>query len=266
MNDLITAQTQAVAEWNGEQLEILKRTKFKDFTDHEIRYCAEMAKNLRLNVFLNQVHFVRRKNVKEGTFSVVTQVGIDGLRLIADRSGAFAGTAQTIFEKGSNPKYPSKAIATVYKIVQGVRCEFVGEARWEEFADQRSPMWDKMPFKMLEKCAMAQALRTAFPAELSAVYAPEEISNEPPQNRANEIQNLILPKVSGQLEITQEPESVAQFNPENSDSQEKQNASLVSEEPRMGCLKCGGSKLMISKYDTSKHYCMTCKNMQPIAT
>jgi hypothetical protein len=63
----------------------------------------------------------------------------------------------------------------VYKLVGGLRCAFSSSARWKEYCQEASPMWKKMPFLMLAKCAEALALRKAFPAELSGVYTHEEM-------------------------------------------------------------------------------------------
>lgn len=163
-----------------EDLEILRNTKFRTFTPAEIAYCAKVVGQLSLSPFLNQIHFTKRKN-KDGTYSIVTQIGIDGFRLTAQRAGGYAGSDEAVFEyddKDNRKEQPLKATVTVYKIVQGVRCAFTASARWDEYYPGSGPnsfMWEKMPHNQLAKCAEALALRKAFPAELSSIYAEEEM-------------------------------------------------------------------------------------------
>lgn len=130
------------------------------------RFCAES----KLSPFKRQVHLVPRA----GRYTI--QVGIDGYRAIADRTGKYAGNEEAVFEE-MNGK-PIKATVTVYKLVNGAKCAFTATARWEEYAPQDERMafmWKKMPFLMLAKCSESQALRKAFPDELSGVYTDEEM-------------------------------------------------------------------------------------------
>jgi phage recombination protein Bet len=145
------------------------------------KFCAES----NLSPFKKQVHLVKRWTKDGDRYTI--QTGIDGYRAIANRTGQYAGNDDYRFDEGlteyeavknkRNP--PTTATATVYRIVSGVRCPFSSTARWDEYVQQGkngvSPMWAKMPYLMLGKCAEALALRKAFPEEIGGVYTDEEM-------------------------------------------------------------------------------------------
>lgn len=179
MSQLAVVSQSRVALSNDD-LDILRRTKFKNFEPEEMSYAAKISGLLSLNPFLNQIHFVKRRN-KDGSYAVTAQVGIDGFRLTAERTGAYAGSDDAIFEYNPDDKLkrlPVKASVTVYKMMAGQRCAYSASARWSEYfpgSGPNSQMWDRMPHNQLAKCAEALALRKAFPAELSAVRSEEEM-------------------------------------------------------------------------------------------
>lgn len=161
-------------------LAVLRNSKFKGFTDDEISYARSVCSHLQLNPILKQIHFVKRKDHSDGTYTVTVQVGIDGFRLAAERTGRYAGSDDGIFEYKPGTHAPIKASVTVYKMVDGIRVPYTASARWEEYypGDQAKEgfMWRKMPHGQLAKCAEALALRKAFPQELSALRTDEEMA------------------------------------------------------------------------------------------
>ncbi len=165
----------AAEEWTRERIELLKRTICKDASDDELSLFVEVAKRSGLNPFARQIHTVKRWNKKDNRFDIAFQTGIDGYRLIADRTGTYAGNDDPTFD---DEKKPSRATVTVYKMVQGQRCAFTATARWAEYCPKppQDFMWQKMPCVMLSKCAEALALRKAFPAELSGMYTDDEMA------------------------------------------------------------------------------------------
>lgn len=203
-NDVALRSVSAAGGFSPEQVDILRNTLFKKFTDDEIKFSLAVCGRTGLDPFVRQVHFTKRRNTKTGEETIVITTGIDGFRLTANRSQNYAGSDEPTFEL-SDKKKPTKATVTVYKIVQGVRCAFTASARWEEFYPGDGPdgfMWRKMPFTMLGKCAEAQALRKAFPAELSNVYSHEEMAQANNDRvliatKANEVNALLEAKSSG---------------------------------------------------------------------
>lgn len=226
-----------------QDLDVLRRSKFKGFEDHEIAYCARVSNTLALSPLLNQVHFVKRKN-KDGSYAIAAQVGIDGFRLAAERTKTYAGSDDIVFEYGLDKKKPIKATATVYKMIGGQRCPFTASARWEEFYNPIGGMWDRLPHQMLGKCAEAQALRKAFPAELSNLYTPEEMDQAERPNKAQMVQAQIVGEKETPSEVDESPEH-------------------EEEPPTDGCPACGSSNVMESRYVEGQMYCKACKHKYP---
>jgi phage recombination protein Bet len=234
--DLIVLALQDQSLITAADVEILKRSKFKGFDDHEMAYAIKMSGLLRLNPMLNQIHFVRRKN-KDGSFAVTTQVGIDGFRLTAQRAGGYAGSEDAVFEYNEK-KLPIKATTTVYRIVEGHRCSFTASARWDEYYNPVGGQWDRMGHVMLAKCSEALALRKAFPAELSAVNTPEEMeqADRPKKGEA------ILSKLA-----------------EESPPIETQGRTIEAPKETVPECPCGSHDVMPSKYQAGSFYCRSCR-------
>ena len=154
--------------YTADQLQIL-RQQHHTLTDEEFSYLVEVSKATGLNLFQRQLHGLKRG----GRLSI--QTGIDGYRLIAARTGIHAGTSDATFQVDDR-SLPVAASVTVCKLLpNGAIAQFCATARWTEYAQGNSPMWQKMPFLMLSKCAESLALRKAFPGELSGIYTAEEM-------------------------------------------------------------------------------------------
>ncbi len=133
---------------------------------------------LKLDPLARQIYAVYRWDSKLGREKMSIQVSIDGMRLIAERTGRYGGQDDVRFDPvDESSDLPRKATVTVYKLnpVTGERMPTTKSARWSEYAAD-SPMWRRMPYLMLGKCAEALALRAAFPQELSGVYTAEEMA------------------------------------------------------------------------------------------
>lgn len=161
---------------DAEEIQILRNTLWKHFTEHEVDYCVKIAKALRLSPILKQIHFLRNED-KNGKVSITNITSIDGLRLSAQRTGEYAGSDDAIFEYDTSGRSIKKATVSIYRIVNGMKCTFTASARWEEYfpGGNKAFMWNKMPHVMISKCAEAQALRKGFPAELSSLYVDAEM-------------------------------------------------------------------------------------------
>ena len=170
-----------VTTFNPSQLDLIKNQIAKGCTDGEIEYFIGVCQRTGLDPFQRQIYAIRRKDNKVEKMTI--QTGIDGYRLIADRTGRYAGSDDPIHHCDAAGNL-TRSTVTVWKIVSGVRCSFTASALFDEYVQQFSPMWTKMKFTMLAKCAEALALRKAFPADLSGLYTTEEMmqsDNDRPQ-------------------------------------------------------------------------------------
>lgn len=161
--------------------------------DDDLLLFLYVAKRTGLDPLTKQIYAIYRWDSRQGREVMTIQASIDGMRLVAQRSKAYAGQEDVVYND-ETAKWPLKATVTVYKVMGKERVPFTASARWAEYVQTNSKtampivMWAKMPYLMLGKCAEALALRKAFPNELSGIYAPEEMAQS-----ANVLESLAPP-------------------------------------------------------------------------
>lgn len=204
MSNLAVIQNKELVSFDQKKLDLIRKTFGRELTDNEFELFINVAKARGLDPVLNQIHAVVRGTGDDA--KVTFQVGIDGFRLIAARTGEYAGRDETKFEyKKADDIYPYKATVTVYRLVNGVRCAWTASAKWSEYfpGDKMGFMWKKLPETMLEKCAEGRALRMAFPNDLSGLYVKEEMDQAPLKEAKDVTPEVIETKQKPELPVTE---------------------------------------------------------------
>lgn len=155
-----------------EKSELIKSLYCKNLTEQETAHFFAICHKRKLNPLTNQI-YVWKFGAK-----MTIIVSIDGLRLIAERTKKYAPGKETVF---TYKKDGSLLNATAYvkkQTTDGTWHEVSATAFFDEFNDSKKDTWRKMPHVMIAKCAEAQALRKAFPEDLSGMYTKEEMDKE----------------------------------------------------------------------------------------
>jgi phage recombination protein Bet len=165
----------AITQWTQEQTQLISSTIAPGCTPDELKLFSYACQRSGLDPFSKQIYAIKRG----GKMSI--QVGIDGLRSVAERSGQLDGSATFWIgdTEGSQwsdvwlgSKPPAAAKTIIYR--KGSGHPFVGVARFQDY-NAGQGLWSKMPAAMLAKCSEALALRKAFPADMSSLYTADEM-------------------------------------------------------------------------------------------
>jgi phage recombination protein Bet len=165
--------TSSITLWTPEQTQLISTTIAPGCSNDELRLFAYACQRTGLDPFSRQIYAIKRGG------KLTIQVSIDGLRSIAERTGQLDGSISywcgddgVWTDVWLSNKPPAAAKTVIHR--KGCAHSFSATARFADF-NAGQGLWAKMPSVMIAKCSEAQALRRAFPADLSGVYSTDEM-------------------------------------------------------------------------------------------
>lgn len=146
-----------------------------------------LAETTGLNPLARQIYCIPR--LSKGSIEWTVQTGIDGFRVVAERSRQYAGRTPfewltaagewvEVFVRELHGDHPLAARVGINR--HDWPEPVFAVATWEEYVQTTSKgdvtaMWKTRGPGQLAKCAEALGLRTAFPQDLSGIYTEDEL-------------------------------------------------------------------------------------------
>lgn len=178
--DAAAASHPAVFEISQGQVDLIRQTIMPNANDLQFQLFLNLCRVKRLDPLTKQIYAVYIKGQWQFFAS------IDGLRVIAERSGNYGGQTAPYWcgpdgvwrDVWLEKDPPSAAKVGVWK--RGYSEPTWGVATFKSYGAGKVNNWVSMPEVMLSKCAEALALRKAFPDDLSGLYVRDEWPDEEP--------------------------------------------------------------------------------------
>lgn len=180
------------AALSEQQIALIKREickpRKREATEDEISLFRYQCERTGLDPFSRQIYAIFRYDSQTKGEKMSIQVSIDGLRLIAERTGKYLGQDGPFWcgkdgewsDTWFHQEHPQAAKVVVRKLLGGNIAETPAVAHYDEYVPlikgKPGGLWPYKPALMNAKCAEALALRKAFPAETSGLYTAEEMS------------------------------------------------------------------------------------------
>lgn len=196
-----------------DKVQLIKDQICKGASDQELEMFIMNCNRTGLDPFQKQCWAIKRWDSSLGREVITFQTGVDGFRVIANRSEKYSGQLGPYWcgEDGvwkdvwvdSKPPIASK--------VAVLRADFKepmwAVAKLSSYMARKkdgspTPFWAKMPELMIAKVAECLALRKAFPQDLSGIYSQEEmeqaenpVKDVTPKKMTEELKDIFdLPK------------------------------------------------------------------------
>lgn len=158
------------------QIAALRQLGVSNASPGDLAVFFHQAQRSGLDPFKREIYMIGRQGKQ------TIQTGIDGMYKIADRVSRATGGSWGISETywcGDDGTWrdvwlQEQAPAAAKVVVERNGSRFTTVALTREYKAQ-GPMWQKMPARMIAKCAEALAIRKAFPEDLSGLYTSDEM-------------------------------------------------------------------------------------------
>lgn len=177
---VVEAKPVEVRQFTASEIDLIKRTMTVGATDDELALFLYTARHVGLDPLRRQIHFVKRKRYDPETQKYIDvgtiQTGIDGYRLISDRTGKLRGIKRGVIrdDKGQLIGAWAEVYRSDWDFPARTEVSFVEYCQTDKNGNPMA-MWKTIPETMIQKVAEVAAHRMAFPDRFANLYSDDEM-------------------------------------------------------------------------------------------